>query len=165
MHCRCLVSSDSEKDLWGFTFSSLTLTFLSLALALLSLRVFKHYGSEPCPHVSEPCSHVFEPLSLSLTPSNIVLSSCSSDLTLSGLILSALYTSSTLILLHQILVCGTLILSQSCQCDAFRSKLVGGPTKTMLVTQVGLQAYRKKTPMGSHIIKIFLTRLKSSKPS
>ena len=56
-----------------------------------------------------------------------------SSLIFSSLTLSAFYTSSTLIPLHQILVCETLVLFQSCQCNAFRSKLVGGPTKTMLV--------------------------------
>ena len=70
---------------------------------------------------------------LSLTPLNLALLSCSSDLTYLGLILSALYTSLTLIPLHQILVCGTLALSQSCQCNAFQSELVDGSTKTMLV--------------------------------
>ena len=80
----------------------------------------RFHVSEPCshvfelcalePHISEPRPHVFkpyvyerhssgstlsEPLSLSLTPLNLALSSRSSDLTLSGLILSALYTFST----------------------------------------------------------------------
>ena len=70
---------------------------------------------------------------LNLTPLNLALLSCFLDLTLLSLILSALYTSLTLIPLYQIVICGTFALFQSCQCDVFQSKLVGGSTKTMLV--------------------------------
>ena len=113
-------------------------------------------------HVSAPCSHVLSLvltfLSLTLTFLSLTFTSATLRAPLSpslaftylGLILLALYTSLTLIPLHQIVVCGTLALSQSYQCDAFRSELAGGPTKTMLVAwsyAVGLQ---KSEPNNQH---------------
>ena len=138
--CRCPALSVSEKDLWGLTFLSLTfssltvpsLTVPSLALTFPSLALtFKSVT------LRAPLFLSFTLRVLLFQPSPFEL-----DSHLLSLILSALYTSSTLIPLHQILVCGTLVLSQSCQCDAFQSELVGGSTKTMLV---GMQDYGKKT--------------------
>ena len=106
--------------------------FVSLREKPLGPHVFEPCSdvSEPRSHVSKPRSHVSEPHShvfraLRLQASHFRLHTfwsslsgfysfkphpLSLTLTLSGLILSALYTSSTLILLHQILVCGTFVL-------------------------------------------------------
>ena len=88
------------------------------ALSASEKDLWGFHVSEPRSYISEPRSHVSEPQ----LPGSTLL----------GLTLSALYTSSTLIPLHQILVCKTFVQSHQFW-DAFRSELVGGPTKTMLV--------------------------------
>ena len=105
--CRCLALSSSKKNFWSFMFLSLALTFPNLTLTF--------------PSITFLASHF---LSLALSYSNLIFSS---------LILLAFYIHLTLFLLHQILISGTFVLSQSCQCNAFQSKIVGGLTKTMVV--------------------------------
>ena len=83
----------SSFALSSLSFPSLALTFLSFTLTFLSLTF---------------TSTTFRAslfLSLAFTYLNLIL--------------LALYISSTLIPLHQILVCGTLVLSWLCQCDVF----------------------------------------------
>ena len=107
-----------ERHYLGSTLSEphpLSLTLTLPSLELLSLTFPNLTFTFP--------SLVFTFPSLALTYSSLILSS---------LTLSALYTSSTLIPLHQILVCETFVQSHQFW-DTFRSDLVCGSTKTMLV--------------------------------
>ena len=106
------------------------------------------------PHVSEPRSHVYEPHIFELASHSFepcafephVYEPHSPGFTIMSLALSALYTSSTLIPLHQILVCEILVLSHLCQCDAFRRELVGVSTKpTLEAWDWGCKNFRIKT--------------------
>ena len=118
--CKCLALSASKKDLWGLTFSSLT-----LRAWLSRFQVLRSWASRFQASLSR-----FWAL-LSRIRASFFLS-----LTLSSFILSALHTPSTLSSLHQVLVSGIFVLSQSCQCDVFQSELVSGPTNTMLVVWI-----------------------------